>query len=231
MKTLFITATGTDIGKTYVTAALARGLTAKGTSVRVLKPVITGFDEAAIEGAIEGTDTAVLLAAAGLDANKDAINACSPWRFTEPLSPDMAARRGGLKIDFDELVTFCRDAQDGGEDVLLIEGIGGVMVPLDSTDDSHTVLDWIEAAGQPALLIAGSYLGTLSHTLTAVQTLQHRNIEIAGVIIAESEESPVPLAETVETLKRHLGNVAIATVARNAEPEDVLAAVAGITEL
>ncbi len=229
MKTLFITATGTETGKTYVTAAMASALNRRGESVRVCKPVISGFDW----DAIEETDTAQLLAAIGLAPTKEAVEACSPWRFKEPLSPDMAARREGRGIDFNSLIRFCRDAQKdneaGGEDFLLIEGIGGAMVPL---DDRHTVLDWMAELDAPVLVVCGSYLGTLSHTLTTITAMEgRRDIHIAGVVISQSEESPVPVEETAETLARFLGGVKIATVPRNAEPKVVLAAVSEMTGL
>ncbi|MBC8338957.1 MAG: dethiobiotin synthase [Alphaproteobacteria bacterium] len=217
MKTLFVTATGTGVGKTYVTAGLASALSQQGRSVRILKPIISGFDESKPDD----SDTAVLLKSLGLSLTDETLEACSPWRFADPLSPDMAARREGRAIDFDTLVDFCRTAEAGDEDVLLIEGVGGAMVPL---DDSHTVLDWIQALGAPALVVAGSYLGTLSHTLTTVATLRERAIDIAAVIVDESEESPVPLEETLATFKRFLAEVETASISRGAEAPAVLAA-------
>jgi len=224
MKTLFITATGTATGKTYVTAALCRALRAKGNSVRVVKPVISGFDGETAED----SDTFVLIRSLGLEPTPEAVEACSPWRFREPLSPDMAAKREGREIDFGELVQFCRDAQGGPENVLLCEGIGGAMVPL---DDTLTVLDWMADWDAPALLIAGSYLGTLSHTLTTAAVLRQHGVEIAGVVVCESEDSPVPVGETVETLARFLKGVSIAAVERDAEPDAVYAAVSEMTGL
>jgi|TARA_Y100000294_G_scaffold117943_1_gene109499 dethiobiotin synthetase len=217
VKTLFVTASGTGTGKTYVTAALATALKDKGLSVRALKPVVSGYpgDDA------EATDTAILLKSLEIEATQEAVEACSPWRFAEPLSPDMAAKREGRSIDFEALAGFCRDAQAGAGDWLLIEGIGGAMVPLDET---HTVLDWMAELGSPVLVVVGSYLGTLSHTLTAVRALESRDIKIAGVVVDESEDSPVPVAETVETLARFLPGVEVAAVARDAGPAAVLVA-------
>ena len=223
MKTLFVTASGPGTGKTYVTAALAAAFKDKGLSVRVLKPVVSGYpgDDP------ETTDTAILLKSLEIEPTQEAVEGCSPWRFTEPLSPDMAARREGRIIDFEALVGFCRDAQGGEEDRLLIEGIGGAMVPLDET---HTVLDWMAELGAPVLVVVGSYLGTLSHTLTTVAVIQGRGIQIAGVVVDESDDSPVPVAETVESLGRHLNGVSVAAVARNAEPGDVYKALGEIIE-
>ncbi len=197
MRAFFVTASGTEVGKTVVACLLCRQLRAAGTRVRAVKPVITGF----ADDAPGGTDTALLLEAQGRAATPEAIAGASPWRFRAALSPDMAARREGRSIDFRQLVDFCRGLRDEAGDVLLIEGLGGVMVPL---TDKETVADWIAALGVPALLVTGSYLGTLSHTLSAAETLKARDVPLAAVIVSESADSPVPLAETVETLERFI---------------------------
>ena len=194
MSALFVTATGTDIGKTFVTCLLARQLRIAGRRVRALKPVMTGY---AAETAGD-SDSAQLLAALGEPLTDQAVAAISPWRFAAPLSPDMAAAREGRKLDMTEIAVFCRDA-DTPNTTLLIEGIGGVMVPLAGR---QTVRDLIAAIGCPALLVAGSYLGTLSHTLTAVEALAARSVPLGGIVVSESPESPAPLAETVATLQR-----------------------------
>lgn len=197
MRAFFVTASGTEVGKTVVACLLCRQLRAAGTRVRAVKPVITGF----ADDAPGGTDTALLLDAQGLDATPEAVAEASPWRFSAALSPDMAARREGRSIDFRRLVDFCRGLRDEAGDVLLIEGLGGVLVPL---TDKETVADWIAALEVPALLVTGSYLGTLSHTLSAAEALKARGVPLAAVIVSESEETPVPLAETVETLERFI---------------------------
>ena len=218
MKTLFVTASGTTVGKTYVAAALARALVAAGKKVAVVKPVISGFAWATADA----SDTAILLRAIGREPTRDAIEAASPWRFEVQLAPDMAARREGRTVEFDALVAFCRDAQKGDHDLLLIEGVGGVMVPL---DDRHTVLDWIAALEAPALLMVGSYLGAISHALTAAVALAARGIMIAGVVVDESEDSTVALADTAATLARFLpARLPLATVKRGAAPGAVLRA-------
>jgi dethiobiotin synthetase len=107
-------------------------------------------------------------------------------------------------------VNFCR--APSGADVTLIEGIGGVMVPLDG---EHTVLDWIAALDAPVVLVAGSYLGTLSHTLTAVAVLQERACWLAVVVVSESTEQPVPSAETAAVLARFVQPAFVGIVPRN----------------
>ncbi|MFP5469510.1 MAG: dethiobiotin synthase [Alphaproteobacteria bacterium] len=211
MKRYFITASGTEIGKTFVTSLLIRQLRAKEKSAAALKPLITGYtDETAPE-----SDTRHLLDALGLPMNAQNIAAISPWRFEAPLAPNMAAQREGRQIDLKEVVNFCNAARNGGEDYLLIEGVGGVMVPL---DDIYTVRDWIMILQMPALLVTGSYLGSISHTLTALEALQSRGIKVAGIVVSESPASPVPLDETLETLSRFSGGVRLHGVQRLDNP-------------
>ena len=195
MSATFLTATGTGLGKTFVAAGLIRHWRATGREVTALKPVVTGFhSEAAFS-----SDPGVLLTALGCPATLPEIERIAPWRFCEPLSPNMAARRENRVLDFDRLVGFSRGAVAKATGTLLIEGIGGVMVPL---DDGHTVLDWIGALNIPVVLVTGSYLGSLSHTLTSIDCLQRRKIAIKTVVVNETPGSTVPVADTIATLKR-----------------------------
>jgi len=178
-----------------------------GRDVRVLKPVISGFTPEDFDE----SDSVRLLRALGQDATADAVAAISPWRFQAPLSPDMAAAREGRTVPFDDLVRFCRERVAGHDGDTLIEGVGGVMVPLDET---RTVLDWVAALELPALLVVGSYLGTLSHTLTALQALRVRGCAVAGVVVSESEDQPVPLSETIATLRRFEPGIPIGSLPR-----------------
>jgi dethiobiotin synthetase len=221
MSTLFVTATGTDVGKTFVMTRLIAELRAARRSVRALKPVASGFDAA---NAAE-SDTAVLLDALGLPLTRANLDAVSPWRFAAPLSPDMAAARERRAIPFAELVEFCRAPR--AADVTLIEGIGGVMVPL---DDRHTVLDWIAELGVPVLLVAGSYLGTLSHTLTAVAALRSRGCTIASVVVSESVTQPVPLEETAAAIGRFVQPVAVSPLPRPPSAQGLLPLLAPVLD-
>lgn len=210
MSAFFVTATGTDIGKTFVTAGLVRHLRAAGKPVQALKPVVSGFNDK--EMAV--SDPGVLLAALGRQISKSEVEKVAPWRFTAPLSPDMAAKREGKHIDFDELVKFCRDAVSASKGTLFIEGVGGVMVPL---DDKHTVLDWMAALRLPIILVTGSYLGTLSHTLTALEVLRGRDLALAALVINESVDSGVTLANTVESIWQFAREVEVIRLPRNAD--------------
>jgi dethiobiotin synthetase len=191
---VFVTATGTDIGKTFVIAGLIRHYRGKGLPVSAIKPVVSGFDP----DAAAGSDPGVLLAALGKPVTLEEIDRISPWRFTAGVSPDLAAKREGKTIDFSAVVDFSRRAMAVNA-MRFIEGVGGVMVPL---DDRHTVLDWMTALKLPVIVVAGSYLGTISHTLTALHIIAGRNLSTAAVVVSETPGSPATLDETVATIAR-----------------------------
>jgi dethiobiotin synthetase len=192
---IFVTATGTDIGKTFVTAGLIAQLRRQSRTVAALKPVVTGFEPATAAT----SDPAILLQALGRPADEAEIVGIAPWRFRASLAPDMAAAREGRALDFGALTAFCRQAIDTCTGVLFIEGIGGIMVPL---DERHTVLDLMVTLRLPVLLVAGSYLGTISHTLSAVDVLRRRDLHIAAIVVSETPGSTVPLADTADSIGR-----------------------------
>jgi dethiobiotin synthetase len=203
----FVTSTGTDIGKTFITAGLIRVLRAANCKVGALKPVVSGYDSSVVET----SDPAVLLRALGRPVSADEIAAVAPWRFHAPVSPDLAAAREGRVIDFDELITFSRAAVASAEGVLFIEGVGGIMVPLDA---DHTVLDWMAALELPLLLAVGGYLGTISHTLTALDVLGARQLKVTAIVVSESERNPVELDDTVASIARFAKNSTVVGLPR-----------------
>jgi dethiobiotin synthetase len=207
MATLFVTGSGTGIGKTFVCCRLLAALPPE-LRVRAIKPVVTGFADAAAGE----SDTGLLIRARGLPLNGDTIAATSPWRFRAPLSADMAAALEQRRIPFDELVEFSRAPP--AVDLNLVEGIGGVMAPLDA---SHTVLDWIAALEAPALLVVGSYLGTLSHSLTAHAALRSRGVDVAAIVISRSAEEPVPAEDTAASLRHYIGVTPVTILPRDAQ--------------
>ena len=195
MTAIFITATGTDIGKTYVASSLIRQFRQMGRRVDAIKPVVSGFDPAQAAG----SDAGVLLAALGLPLTQQEIDRISPWRFRAAMSPDLAAEREGRRIDVDTVISFCRHRIDQRDDILLIEGIGGVMVPLDA---ERTILDVMMALQLPLILVTGSYLGSISHTLTALDALYRRNLPVMTIVVSETPGSEVELDDTVAAIAR-----------------------------
>lgn len=208
MPALFVTGVGTDIGKTYVSAAILRRLKAENVPADAFKPVISGFDETAAWT----SDAGVLLAALGRPVTTETVDAISPFRYAAPLSPPLAAAREGRSLSFGEVAGACREKiADAGRKLLLIEGAGGVMSPI---SDGATVLDLIEALDTPVLLVTGTYLGSISHTLTAVEVLRRRGHAIRAVVVNESEEAGTTLEEVRESLRVLAGGVPVVPMAR-----------------
>jgi dethiobiotin synthetase len=203
----FVTSTGTDIGKTFVTAGLIRHLRGAGAVVDALKPVVSGYDSSVVET----SDPAVLLKALGRPVSAEEIARVAPWRFRAPLSPDLAAAREARTIDFAELVAFSRRAVDKTSGTLFIEGVGGIMVPIDA---DRTVLDWMAALRIPLVLVVGGYLGTISHTLTAIDVLAVHKLAVLAIVVCESERNPVELADTVTSIERFSNGVRVVGLPR-----------------
>jgi len=210
MPAFFVTATGTDIGKTYVTAGLIGACRRRSRTVTALKPVVSGFDPLSPES----SDPYALMQA--LDLPATALDRISPWRFAAPLSPDMAAARENRRIDMTDVEGFCREAV-ATQETVFIEGVGGVMVPLTERD---TVLDWMASLRLPLLLVTGSYLGTISHTLTALDVVMRRDLQVACIVVNESDGSTVPLQDTAESIARFSAGVTVATLPRRAKDAD-----------
>ena len=224
MSAVFITATGTDIGKTFVTAGLIRHIGATGGAIGAIKPIVSGFDPQAWQT----SDSAVLLAALGRPVALVEVETISPWRFKAPLSPDMASRLEGRGIVFPDVVEFCRKSIAATRGMLLIEGVGGVMVPL---DDRHTVLDLMSVLRIPVVLVAGSYVGTISHTLTALEIMARRNLDLAAVVVNESTESAASLEDTVATIARFADAIDLIAIPRLAPGNSEHSAFARLTGL
>ncbi|MCW2283134.1 dethiobiotin synthetase [Rhodoblastus acidophilus] len=220
MKTFFVTSTGTGIGKTFTTCALIRQARARGLKVAATKPLISGFDN----NKIPESDTGAILQALGEPPTPEAVARVSPWRFSAPLAPNMAAAAEGLFVDCDALFAHSRAFLAEPADVRLIEGVGGVMVPL---DDSKTVLDWISACGCPAILVVGDYLGTISHTLTAIEVLRARGVPLAAVVVSEGEGREVPFVETCAELGARLKPAPVVALPRNGSGAELASALAG----
>lgn len=187
MTCYFVTAVGTGIGKTFTTCALLHAARMRGAEALGYKPIISGWDTT------QETDTAQIILAENKHRSVDSV---SPWRFIAPLSPHMAAPKEGREIALAELVGWTHSIADLAP-FTLIETVGGVMVPLNNAD---TTLDWMQAVGLPLILVTGSYLGSISHTLTALAAVRSRGLHVAALVMNESDAGTVPFAEAVEGL-------------------------------
>lgn len=214
VKTIFIGGTGTDIGKTYVTCMLLRQLQNKGFKVRAIKPVISGFDE----NTIEQTDSGLLLREMGIEPSLKNADKISPWRFEDPIPPHLAAVQAGKPLKLDEIVSFCQTQAEDNLDFLLIEGVGGIMTPLDY---HYTTLDLIKRLECHCLLVTGSALGTLSHTISALACLKQVNVALEGLIISESLLNYTNFGEVIDDFTNLMPNISIKKVSRNNQTEEI----------
>ena len=156
---IFVTGTGTGVGKTMVSAILVAGL-----SARYWKPIQSGLDEK--------TDTAWVQEMTGLT---QAHFYPEIYRFRFPLSPHVAAEKDGIRIDL-ELMDL--PLTSGGH--LIVEGAGGIMVPLNK---HHLMLDLMKKLQLPILLVAESGLGTINHTLLSLEMLKNHFLQVLGVVM------------------------------------------------
>jgi dethiobiotin synthetase len=207
MMALFVAGTGTDLGKTHVACALLRAARARGKTVDAFKPVVSGFDPAAPET----SDPARLAIALG---RPDTWAMISPRRYRAPLAPNLAARLEGETLAMADLVAGCRTWLERRDvDLALIEGAGGVMSPM---TDGATNLDLMTALALPVVLVAGSYLGTASHLLTALEVLRARGLIVASIVVSESLDAP-DLDQTVEMLRAFERAAPIVVAPRDAD--------------
>jgi dethiobiotin synthetase len=172
---LFITASDTGAGKTYLTAALARHFRRHGWPVAVCKPVATGAEW--WQGRWLGEDTRLLAEAAGQDP--DAVTA---WTFPLAAAPPVAARHAGTALELARVVEAVRGRQMPGVP-LLVEGIGGLLCPLTARE---SVADLAAALGLPVLVATSRGLGTLNHTLLTLEVARRRGLHLAGVVMTET---------------------------------------------
>ena len=206
-KNAFITSTGTNIGKTFLTKMLINRSIELNYKVSAIKPIISGFNK----NNFDETDTGIIINA--LNAPKMDIDKISPWRFKEPLSPDLAAKNEGKYINFEELIHFCeQNINSKNNDLVLIEGVGGTMVPI---NDKFTIMDLIIKLNIPVILTIGSYLGSISHTLNAYEIFKKYNINISSIVVMQSKSQDVGVENTIHSIQNHIKKTPIIFFNRN----------------
>ncbi len=213
MKGIFVTATGTEVGKTVVTHHVVRQLRAKAIPVEAVKPVVSGM---------AGTDwrqsdPARLLSAMDRPFDHAGFERVSPFRFDAPLAPDAAAAREGRRVDYPAIIEHVRFVARRGP--VVVEGVGGVRVPLGGR---WTVRDLIVELGLPAVVVSGSYLGSISHLLATLDSLAYASVPVAAVVVNQSAQEPMPLEETVEQMLPFVGGLPVFVLPRMANPFEPL---------
>jgi dethiobiotin synthetase len=209
---LFVTGTGTEVGKTVVAAAIARTARTAGSRVAVFKPAVSGLDVYALrpevwECAPELPDHVLLRLASGSGQGDDEI---APYRYGPAVSPHLAAKLGGQRIDPDRLRGAALEATESS-DLLVCEGVGGFLVPL---APDYLVRDLARDLGMPVVIVAHPGLGTINHTLLTIEAVRSAGLVIAGVVLNPWPVEPSSLDLSNRETIRDLGSVAVDTLPR-----------------
>ncbi len=200
-----VTGTESGVGKTWVTAALARALAASGTTVRAVKLIETGCrDEAR-----EREDGVILAHATGQDAPLEAL-----YRFHDDMAPVLAAERVGVTLDFDELL-MAAERHAERCDILLLEGASGLLSPFTW---EWCLVDVAQALEARAILVGSDRLGTLSHALLTLGALELAAVPVVDTVLAPPATADPSTGTNAEALKRLSGVPRVVTVPRTDDP-------------
>ena len=220
MRGVFVTGTGTEVGKTVVAAAIAHSLVAEGRRVAVFKPAVTGLSpQQPADGPKSGdigrfqarrreeADHELLRRAAGSVQSDEEI---APYRYGPPASPHLAAALAGEEIDPRRLLAAARAAADGA-DALVCEGVGGLLVPL---SPGYSVRDLAVDLALPLVVAASPGLGTINHTLLTIEAARAAGLEVFSVVLTPWPEQPTRVEQSNRETIAALGEVEVETLPR-----------------
>lgn len=187
----FITGTDTGIGKTLVSCALLQAFAEKGKKVIGMKPVAAGSENG------RWLDVDLLMAASTVSAPNKLIN---PYALVPPIAPHIAAKQANIEIDLAAIKSAFDELQKTA-DVVIIEGVGGFMVPL---NDHHDGADLARVLGVPVVMVVGLRLGCLNHALMTAQTISANKLLLSGWIANGIDPAMVAKEENIQTLTHRL---------------------------
>ena len=217
MRGVFVTGTDTGAGKSIVAAAICAALAARGERVAAFKPVVTGLDE---EPGRWPHDHDLLAAAANAGQSPEDV---APYRFGPAASPHLAAELAGVRIERAQLLD-CAAQAGAGADALVVEGVGGLMVPLTS---EYLVRDFAAEVGLPAVLAARPGLGTINHTLLTTDAARRAGLRVVATVLTPWPLTPSTVeASNRETIQR-ITATRVGTLPLT-EPESLLEAGMGL---
>lgn len=205
----FITATDTDAGKTYIACALVRHFAQQGLKSVGMKPIAAGC--ALVDGVLKNSDVQQLTKASNVDAPLSLIN---PYIFEPPIAPHIAAQQAGVEIAI-EIIQQAFTQLSQLADVVVVEGAGGFLVPL---NDTQTMADLAASLNIPIILVVGMRLGCINHALLTVQAIEARGLKLTGWVANQIDPNMAMLAENIQTLKQRINAPCIAEVAWGESP-------------
>jgi dethiobiotin synthetase len=198
---VFVTGTGTEVGKTVVAAAIARSAAASGSRVAVFKPAVSGLDDGG------EADHELLRRASGSSQSDDEI---APYRYGPPVSPHLAAELAGAAIAPARLRAAAAAAGHNA-DLLVVEGVGGFLVPLTL---GYLVRDLAIDLRLPVVIAAAPGLGTINHTLLTVESVRSAGLAVECVVLTPWPAEPAPIERSNREAIRRLGGVRVETLPR-----------------
>ena len=199
MRGVFVTGTDTGAGKTVVAACIAAALRARGLRVAAIKPIVTGLDD---PDPSQPADHELLASAAGV-----ALASVTAQTFGPPLSPHLAAQLAGKQIDPARLLASARASADGA-DVVVAEGVGGLMVPL-VAEPAYLIRDYARDLGLPLLIAARPGLGTINHTLLTIESARSAGLSVIGVVLTPWPDEPTVMERSNRETIAALGDIAV----------------------
>jgi dethiobiotin synthetase len=199
LRGVFVTGTGTEVGKTVVAAAIARSHAAAGERVAVFKPAVSGLEEGG------EPDHALLRRAAGSEQTDDEI---APYRYEPPVSPHLGAELAGESIEPRGLVDAAQASAEQW-DFLVAEGVGGLLVPLTL---GYLVRDLARELGLPLVIAASPGLGTINHTLMTIEAARAVGLDVAAVVLTPWPDDPSTVEASNREAIARLGAVRVETL-------------------
>jgi dethiobiotin synthetase len=201
---VFVTGTDTGVGKSIVAAAICAALAGRGDRVAALKPAVTGLDEPPGEWP---ADHELLSMTASAGQTPDDV---APYRFGPPVSPHLAAELAGERIEPTRLLDAARGAAMAS-DALVVEGVGGLLVPLTA---GYLVRDLALDIRLPVVIAARTGLGTINHTLLTIEAARSAGLRVAGVVMTPWSAHPEPIEHSNREAVERLGGVSVSGLPR-----------------
>lgn len=217
-KGYFITGTDTDVGKTRFSLGLIQALRNQGKSVAVMKPVASGgnYDT----GELRNDDAQQLLEACGLDIPYELVN---PYVFEAPVAPHIAADENSVEISIPYIIDAYQQLA-AKADVVIVEGVGGWLVPLSvgaKKSPHQTVADLAVQLKLPVVLIVGMRLGCLNHALLTTQAIEQSKVKFQGWVANTLEDEMPRYNENISSLRALISEPLIAEIPFNSTLQDI----------
>ena len=193
-KNIFITSTGTNIGKTYCTVEILKEMLHRKVLFNAYKPILSGFDIYNIKD----SDSYKILKTNNKEPEIEDIKEISPWLFEKPIAPSIAAIKENKSLKYNDVLKWCLKKSDNNI-INIFEGAGGLLVPIEK---AKTILDLMKDLNSKVVLVVGNYLGSVSHTLSAIHNLQHANLQIINIIINQNiKNDDIDIKDTESLLR------------------------------